>query len=286
MWVVFAFLSLLFLNARTIVTKFNVSKTHEYISIWYTFLFQIPLGVVAVLIMGIRIDDPQFFILVFGRVWLDIVAFIFFFKSLKLSSISIVLPFLALQPALSVFTSYFINGQAIEPLRLILVLIIAAACYILYKATSEKSSKGLDNKKGIIFMLIVVGLYAILDPLHAEILEISAPTTYFFISSLYFITIWSIFIFWNFRKELFKSFKDRKAVLFNGSNGVILSLEVLSLFSALVPGSITAVVSSIRSTNIAVSSILGGIIFKEKLNKRKLLLIGIITMAVILLVAI
>lgn len=59
MWIVYAFASLLFLNLRNLVTKHNVASTHEYVSMWYTFVFQIPLGILAVLTTGLEISDSK-----------------------------------------------------------------------------------------------------------------------------------------------------------------------------------------------------------------------------------
>jgi uncharacterized membrane protein len=283
MWIIFSFASLFFLNVRNILTKFNVSNTHAYVSMWYTFIFQFPLGLIAVLATGIQISDPKFFLLVLLRVILDIIAFVFFFKALQVSKLSLILPFMALLPALTIFTSFAINGQEIHLLRLLLVFVIAFCCYSIYKHGKERAHSS-DDKKGILYIFLVIGLYSILDPLHAEILKISSPFTYFFISSIYFIVIWTGFILFTHKKELFESFTNKKNILFNGANGVVLSLEVISLFLALVPGSITSVVTAIRSTNTATSSVIGGVLFKEHLNTKKIFLIGIITLSVILLI--
>jgi len=250
---------------------------------WYTFLFQIPLGLLAVLITGIQIASPSFYYLVLLRVILDIVAFIFFFKALQLSKLSLIIPFMSLLPGLTIFTSFFINGQAIEPLRLLIILVIAISCYAIFK-TSNGVAHTSDDKRGVVYILLVIVLYSILSPLHAEIIKISSPFTYFFISSIYFIVIWSLVIFLKFKKELFESFKNSKGILLNGANGVILSLEVLSLFLALAPGSITSVVTAIRTTDTAVSSVVGGVLFKEHITPKKVILIGVIFISVLLLV--
>ncbi len=283
MWIVFAFTSLVFLSARNLLTKFNVSNTNAFVSMWYTFLFQIPLGLLAVLITGIQIASPSFYYLVLLRVILDIVAFIFFFKALQLSKLSLIIPFMSLLPGLTIFTSFFINGQAIEPLRLLIILVIAISCYAIFK-TSNGVAHTSDDKRGVVYILLVIVLYSILSPLHAEIIKISSPFTYFFISSIYFIVIWSLVIFLKFKKELFESFKNSKGILLNGANGVILSLEVLSLFLALAPGSITSVVTAIRTTDTAVSSVVGGVLFKEHITPKKVILIGVIFISVLLLV--
>jgi len=283
MWIVFAFTSLIFLSARNLLTKFNVSNTHAFVSMWYTFLFQIPLGVVAVLVTGIQIAAPSFYLLVLLRVILDIVAFIFFFKALQLSKLSLIIPFMSLLPGLTIFTAFFINGQTINPLRLLIIFVIAISCYAIFK-TGNGVSHTSDDKRGVIYILLVIGLYSILSPLHAEIIKISSPFTYFFISSIYFIVIWSLVVFLRFKKELLESFKNKKNILLNGANGIVLSLEVLSLFLALAPGSSTAVVTAIRTTDTAVSSVIGGILFKEHITLKKVFLIGVIFVAVLLLV--
>lgn len=282
MWVFFAFLSVVFLNARNLATKFNVAKTHEFVSMWYTFLFQIPVGLIAILVTGIQIHDNKFYLLVLVRVVLDIIAFVFLFKALKLSQLSTVLPFMGLLPVFTLFTSFAINGQEIQLQRLLLVLIIASCCFLLFR--NGQIVEGISNRRVGSYVMLVIFIYSVLDPLHAEIIKISTPFTYFFASSIYFIAIWSVVVFARYRTELQKSFSSRKIIATNAANGVILGLEVISLFLALVPGSVTAVVAAIRSTNIAISSVLGGLLFKESLSFKKVLLTGIITMAVVLLV--
>jgi uncharacterized membrane protein len=272
MWLIYTLLSTTALTTRNIFNKFGVDSQDQYITSLATFLFSLPIATGSLILLSeIQITDASFWPLLALRILFDTVALLSLLTAFKFKSVSFVVPLLSLSPIMTTVFAYFLRGDVVNYIEIAGIIFIAASCMIVYvgekQLTLPENTPGLRKATGLV--LLTTLLYSILDPLHPEIIERSNTYTYFFISTVIFVIIFSIIAFFKSRQNLKKMFTERANLITNFAVGTSLGFEVLFLFLALTTAPAVALVSSIRTTNVALSSLGGFAIFRERFSLLK-----------------
>src|SRR4030067_884910 len=106
-WVILSLISAFTLATSDALTKKVLSRSNEYIVAWLRLVFSLPLLFVSLLFIPLPGLDKYFYIAFFVSLPLEIFSIILYMKALRLSPLSITLPFLALTPVFLIFGATF-----------------------------------------------------------------------------------------------------------------------------------------------------------------------------------
>ena len=144
MWVVFALISAFTLATSDALTKKALKDSNEYLVAWFRFFFSLPLLLILWIFIPTPKLDAEFYRVFAIALPLEIVTIILYIKALRVSPLSLTLPFLAITPVFLIFISYLLVGERVSFMGGIGIFLIAAA---------EKSKTRLGRMKRPFFSL-------------------------------------------------------------------------------------------------------------------------------------
>lgn len=193
-WVILSLISAFTLATSDALTKKVLSRSNEYIVAWLRLVFSLPLLFVSLLFIPLPGLDKYFYIAFFVSLPLEILSIILYMKALRLSPLSLTLPFLALTPVFLIFASYFILGEKVSLRGSLGILLIASGSYTLniskIKEGIFEPLKVITKEKGSLLMIGVALIYSITSSLGKLAIEHSSPL---FFGATYFAAIVLLF---------------------------------------------------------------------------------------------
>lgn len=281
MWFVLSLFFGVSLALRNLLSKVSSSDLPELVSMTFLFVFSLPVVIWGVFFQPIVITDSSFWILILIRFFLDFGALFAFYKALKVESVSVVIPLLALQPVLTVGTTFLINQQQASLLGLFATVLVGLGLSLLFVNESKAGEKK-DFLKAASLVLLTVVLYSFLEPLHAKAISFSNVSTYLIISQLLFSVVLVAASLSKWPSLVASTLKSKKLMLTNVSMGVVFGLELAFLFLAFSLAPNVAYVISISNLQLVITT-LGAVLFlKESFSWRKGVAITLVTFASIL----
>ena len=128
-----------------------------------------PWMVLALLFLASAIPDRTFWLAIAAALPLEIFAFFLYMRALKLSPLSLSLPFLAFTPVFMILTGRFILGETITAGGVLGILLIVLGAYTLNLSKMKTGPLGplraVLQEPGSWIMLLVSFLYAITAPI-------------------------------------------------------------------------------------------------------------------------
>ncbi len=278
LWIIYALLTAILLATSDALTKRVLISRDEYFVAWARLLFALPVLLISLLFIEIPHLNKTFWIAALCALPLEIGAVILYTKALKVSPISLTIPFLSLTPLFLILTSYLLLGEKVSLSGGLGILLIAAGSYTLNIHKVRESLydpiKAVFKEKGSVMMILVALIYSLTSSLGKMAIENSSPI---FFGSFYFILLTSLF-------TPIALSKNKDAIVFKKNDvfplmfiGVTYSLMVIFHMLAI---SLTKVayMISIKRTSLIFSIIYGHILFKEeKITER--IIGGIIMLA-------
>jgi drug/metabolite transporter (DMT)-like permease len=197
---------------------------------------------------------------------LEIIAMVFYIKALRISPLSLTLPFLALTPFFLILISYLIIGEKVSFRGGIGIIFLTAGSYIMNLHEMRRGIfepfRAITKEKGSVLMIGVALIYSITSSLGKMAIEHSSPL---FFGITYFIAVTIIFApiaLWMGRPELkcFVSEKQFKGLLLPGL------FYAVMIASHMIAISLTKVayMISVKRTSLIIGVIYGYLLFKEK----------------------
>ncbi|MDO8747035.1 MAG: DMT family transporter [Thermodesulfovibrionales bacterium] len=214
MWVVFALISAFTLATSDALTKKALKDSNEYLAAWFRFFFSLPLLLILWPFIPVPELDAEFYRAFAIALPLEIVTIILYIKALRISPLSLTLPFLALTPVFLIFISYLIVGEKVSFRGGAGIFLIAAGSYTLNISEIKKGIleplRSIPREKGSVFMIGVALIYCFTASLGKIAIEHSSPL--FFVITYYIaLTIcFAPIAFWMGRKELGVFFRDKQ----------------------------------------------------------------------------
>jgi drug/metabolite transporter (DMT)-like permease len=279
MWALFATTSAISVTARNLFSKHFLKGYSQHLVMWATFAGAVVFSGVAAAIAGMQIKDSMFWQILAIRLLIDTIAALTFTRALKLESVSYVIPMLGLIPVVSSIAGFLLSGQVLSQAAIIVIIVIVTATtgIFLTELRLDKSKKGLIE--ATVLILITVLCWGVLGPIHSRGMALSTTYTYFFISNIFFLIIFSAILVIFDRagaKKLIKREVDPKIFLL----GLLLGVEFLAQLLAYSTG-LVGIVDSIKSSNAGLSAVAGWQLFKEKMTWVKMAFIVISLVAVV-----
>ncbi len=189
-WVSLSLASAFFLATSDALAKRAVQNENEYLVAWFRLLFTLPALVITILLVPFPKLDRDFYLSFFIALPVELVTIILYIKALKLSPLSLSVPFLALTPVFLVSVSYLVLGEKVSLSGSVGILLIATGGYIL---NIDKHRKGcfepirlIFREKGAMLMIGVALLYSVTSSLGKVAIMHSSPL---FFGASYFIAL-------------------------------------------------------------------------------------------------
>ncbi len=204
---------------------------------------------------------------------------LFFLKSLLISDLSLTIPLLSLTPVFSSFFSYFIINEALESTEYFGILIIVLGALVLYAERLQirsifNSFRIISSNLGARLMIIVSFFWSItpiFDKICLDYTSISMHGTVQSFGMLLFLIALS-------KKELVnlsKIYKKPSLIIFTLSIG---TLATVVQFYAILENYVAIMEAIKRTLGQTCAVFFGSLLFKEKINRQKIL--GIIILSI------
>jgi drug/metabolite transporter (DMT)-like permease len=273
LWILFALISAFTLATSDALTKKALSVHNEYLIAWLRLLFSLPLLIGALFFIPVPPLDNHFYRAFLTALPLEIVAIIFYIKALKVSPLSLTLPFLSLTPVFLIIVSYIILGEKVSVIGALGVLFIAVGGYTLnikeFKKGVFEPFIAIKKEKGSIFMIIVALIYSFTSSLGKRAIEHSSPI---FFGATY-ITLLVIVLT---PIALYKGRDELRAIFRNGAiKSTILPgmLQSIMIISHMIAMSMTKVayMISVKRLSLLIGIFYGYLFFNESGIRERML---------------
>lgn len=270
-WVFLSFISAFTLATSDVLTKKALTRSNEYLVAWFRLLFSLPLLLLLFLFIPIPKLDSEFYKAFALALPLEIIAMVFYIKALRISPLSLTLPFLSLTPVFLILVSFLILGEKVSLKGGIGIAFLAAGSYTLNIHEIRKGIvepfKAITKEKGSLLMIGVALIYSITSSLGKMAIEHSSPlffgATYFIVLTIVFTPI-ALIMGRNDIKKFIQA-KQYKSLYFPG---LFYSIMIASHMIAI---SLTKVayMISLKRTSLIIGIIYGYFLFKEKNIKER-----------------
>lgn len=272
LWVFLALLSAFSLATSDALTKRALSIHNEYLIAWLRLLLSLPLLLLSLAFIDIPRIDKEFYFAFLCALPLELLSIILYIKALKVSPLSLTLPFLSLTPVFLIIIPYIILGEKVSFPGGIGVLLIAAGGYTLnigeFKKGLLEPFAAIRKEKGSLFMIAVALIYAFTSSFGKMAIEHSSPV---FFGAAYFAVLVVFFTpiaLCKGRNELRAAFRSG-AIKASIMPGIFYSVMILSHMIAM---SLTKVayMISVKRLSLLIGVFYGYLFFRESGIRRRL----------------
>lgn len=178
-WVLLSLGSAFSLATSDVLVKKTVEDSDEYMVAWLRLVFTLPLLLIIGLFVPVPALDREFYLAFFLALPVELLTIILYVKALKVSPMSLTLPFLALTPVVLIISSYLILGEKVSASGGTGIFLIASGSYILNIREVKKGILGpfeaIKREKGSVLMICVALCYSITASLGKMAIEHSSP---------------------------------------------------------------------------------------------------------------
>lgn len=272
LWIPLSLLSAFSLATSDALTKRALDGANEYLAAWFRLLYTMPLLVAVLLLTPVPELDRNFFLAFVIALPIEVVTVVLYVKALKLSPLSLTLPFLALTPVFLIFNSFFILGEKVSPEGAAGILAIAAGSYVLnigdVRQGIAEPFRAILREKGSVLMICVAFLYSITSSLGKMAIEHSSPL---FFGATYFIALNIVFapIGFTMGRQEIRGFLARGVHRRLLLPGLFYSLMVVTHMSAMKLTKVAYMIS-VKRTSLLMGVLYGYFLFREEQIKGRM----------------
>ena len=269
-WIVFAIGTAVFSSIKDVISKQGLKNVDEYLVTWASRFFALPLLLPLLFFIEIPPIGDQFLLVLFVILFLQIIANILYFRSLKLADLSVTVPLISLTPIFLLITSPVIVGEIPRWVDLVGIFFIVGGSYCLNWNQQKQGYlaplQALIVEQGSRLMLIVAALWSVMSTLSKVGVENSSPAFWTIVNTTCLATALLPLMLSKSPSSLAQIRPNLKYLL---PLGIAQGLMVLCFMQALELTSVTQVVS-VKRLSILTTIILGHSIFEEKGIKQRI----------------
>lgn len=200
MWFFLSLLAALGLATADALTKRFFSDLSAYRMGVVRILSTAPWMVLALLFLPPAVPDRTFWLAIAAALPLELAAFFLYMRALKLSPLSLSLPFLAFTPVFMILTGRFILGESIRPGGALGILLIVFGAYVLNLSKMKSGLLGpiraVIREPGSWIMLLVSFIYSLTAPIGKVAILHSNPwffaAVYNLVLSVVIVSLWPV----------------------------------------------------------------------------------------------
>jgi drug/metabolite transporter (DMT)-like permease len=271
-WILFALISAFTLATSDALTKRALTIHNEYLIAWLRLLCALPALLLSLFFIPVPALGKDFYTAFLIALPLEIIAMIFYIKALKLSPLSLTLPFLSLTPIFLIVVPYLLLGEKISLLGAAGVLCIAAGGYTLnikdFKKGVLEPFAAISKEKGSVYMIIVALIFSFTSSLGKRAIEHSSPI-FFGVSYIAAVVLAFAPI------ALYKGRDELKLLFRNGAirasilPGMLHSVMIISHMIAMSMTKVAYMIS-VKRLSLLIGVFYGYLFFKESSIKERL----------------
>jgi len=261
-WLPLALITAFSLSTADALSKKALDDTEDIVIVWVREGYALPFLAVGLLFVPIPKLDPAFWLTVASLIPLEVVALVLYIKAIRLSPLSLTIPFMALSPVFIMVIAFFILGERPTPAGLSGVVLIMAGAYALNAKTSETGLlgplKAIAKERGSVLMIAVAIIYSVTSTLGKVALLHSSPVFFGFFYP--FLLTAALTLFLLARGKLPLVFSRPKKFL---TIGFFSALMIVTHFMALGLTQVAYMIS-VKRTSLLFSILYGRLLFGEK----------------------
>ncbi|MGZ3596170.1 MAG: EamA family transporter, partial [Syntrophales bacterium] len=198
-WILLALIAALTGGTSDALTKKALQLHDEYTIAWLRQLVVVLFLSPCLFFIPIPALDGDFYKAFFSALPFEVVAYILYIKAIKISPLSLTVPFLSLTPLCLIIIPYIMLGELVSFRGGIGILMIALGSYTLNLKEIGKGFlepiKAIGKEKGSVFMIIVAILYGFTNTLSKHALSHSSALFFGVTYNLAFFIVLSPVIF-------------------------------------------------------------------------------------------
>jgi len=271
-WFVYAFVCALSLaTADALSKKVLDDNTDPSIVAWVRVGYAVPFMVFIIPFIDKPELDGVFYMATFLAIPLDIIALLLYMKAIKISPLSLTLPFLSLTPVFLIGTSYIILGERPDNSGFIGIVLVVIGAYLLNVHTISRGFlepfKAIAEEQGSVLMIIVAFIFSIAACIGKIAVQHSDPI---FFSVIYsFLLSFFLFLAISFRTRQFFSKAISRPVPFL-LIGALVTIMMITHVKAINLVEVSYMIS-VKRLSILFGVIYGVMFFKETNVKERFL---------------
>jgi len=292
LWVFFALLTAFSLSTADALSKRAMApdrstqgqaKSDEYVIAWVREGYALPFIALAFFFIPIPHLDKTFWLSVLVLLPLEIAALILYVKAIKLSPLSLTIPYMALSPVFIIIIAFSLLGELPDKSGFAGIFLITVGAYLLNVKASSLGLlgpiKAIAKEKGSVLMIIVALIYSVTSTIGKIAVQHSSPIFFGFFYPLLLTIALSIVVG---AKGTLHGVVSRPATFL--TIGIFTAIMILSHFLAISMADVAYVIS-IKRTSLIFSVLYGWVVFKEvdigeRLLGSGLMLAGIVSITV------
>jgi uncharacterized membrane protein len=285
-WFFYSLSAALFISLTDVVSKKALSSESTFLIAWVRCTYAIPFLLITAPFIEIPALDRTFFYVCAILPPLEITSFLLYLEALKISPLSLTLPFLSFTPVFLIITSYLTLGESVDTSGFIGILMVTAGAYLMNVHTLKhgllEPLRAITRERGSLLMLIVAFIFSITSNLGK--IAIQHSNTLFF--SIFYPTLLSILLFpiaiiKSGKGSFNRSLLTKKAFYIIG---IFQALEILFHFTAVTLIEVPYMIS-VKRTSLLFGIIFGAIFFgethiRERLAGGIIMIIGVALISV------
>src|SRR3990167_9557494 len=283
LWILFAFITAFALSTAYALSKRAMTQSNEYVIAWVREGYALPFIAIAFFFIPIPNLDTTFWISVLILLPLEITALILYVKAIKLSPLSLTIPYMALSPVFIIVIAFFLLGEWPDKSGFAGIFLITVGAYLLNAKASSLGLlgpiKAIAKEKGSLLMVIVAVIYGITSTIGKIAVQHSGPIFFGFFYPLLLTITLSMVV--GIKGTLHRVVSRPVTFL---TIGIFTAIMILSHFLAISMADVAYVIS-VKRTSLIFSVLYGRLIFKEinvteRLLGSILMLAGIVSITV------
>lgn len=269
MWVLYALLSAIFIATTDPIAKKVLTKTgDEYVVGWSCLLLSVPFLAIYYFSNRIAPVSPELIrIMVFYVLPFEVFAAFLYYRALKLTDISLSVPFLALTPIFVLLTGFLILGERVSLIGIAGIALIAIGVYsINIKAAKDGllgPVKAILANKGSLYMALVSVIFSVTAVLSKKVMLLSSPQSAPLIYNLSISLALAPIVIYRLKKGTSVVGKGRAIILSYVALGLLSALSSICFFKAMSMTSAVYAVS-IKRLSLLMSVGYGWLFFRER----------------------
>ena len=271
-WFIYAFVCAISLATADALSKKALDDDSDpYIVAWVRTGYATPFIAVIILFIDIPTLDGVFYIAMFLSIPLDIIALLLYMKAIKVSPLSLTLPFLSLTPVFLIGTSYVILGEKPDKSGFIGIILVVIGAYLLNVHTISRGVfepfKAIAKEQGSVLMIVVAFVFSIGVCFGKIAVQHSNPAFF----SVIYIFLLSLFLFIvvSFKSKHFLSKSISRPVPFVFI-GMLIAIMIITHLKAISLIEVSYMVS-VKRLSILFGVLYGVMFFKETNIKERFL---------------
>ena len=262
LWIIFALITAFSLSTADALSKRAMIKSDEYVIAWVREGYALPFIAIALFFIPTPVLDKTFWVSVLILLPLEITALILYVKAIKLSPLSLTIPFMALSPVFITVIAFFLLGERPDKSGIIGIFLITIGAYLLNAKASSIGLlgpiKAIAKERGSVLMIIVAIIYSITSTIGKIAVQHSSPIFFGFFYPLLLTIALSMVV--GIKGTLHQVVSRPVTFL---TIGLFTAIMILSHFMAISMADVAYVIS-VKRTSLVFSVIYGMIVFKER----------------------